>query len=1559
MSTTSRSSRVTALAIAIAIGTSGTIAITPVSGAQTTTTTTQQQQLENIREINVSDYAATPGDRENGGGKDSSIQTFASPGEQLKVTSSIPSEHIDNIELLYMGQEVSAYENTPDDIYKEFSKWFYDHIQFDEDTGVVTIKIPEDKWESTQTQDGLILTGERSRVHNDDTSGYVQLGYNFSNAGDGNDLTNLPTENFIVSTMDPAGYDLFQDTTNKDLVATQGQRTVIPNALHEPGTVYSPEWVTHEKYEEQDNQATNNGDLVLSPGYGVEPGTHDLVIDTKSDGSSESDDDFSTRTIIIPDYITVNPSELNEDFSPTYPATEVESGGSATATINYGQSSPGDSQSPTYGIPESFKAPEGWTVTVNKDTGVLNVTAPETTESTTVEVPVTVSYPDGTTDTVTAGITLTVITADITEPSWEDATINPGQRLTIPSVGDDIPEDADIRVTGLPRGWTTGIGQNNDILVTAPDSAEDKSTQTMTITVTYADGSTDVVEVEIAVSNPSLADVNDLSYEGNRVVAQYDTATLTPSFGDGNPEVESYSLDSAANWVSLDQDTGVITASPDERIQPGTEANATVTVFYSDGSQDTTDITLTVGDPAISVTTDITYPESSVRIDETVDIAPVFAPDTPDTPVSFSAEGTIPSWMTVNPDTGVITVSPNDTVQVRDYAINIVATYSDGSQDKTTTTITVNDVVLSKRIEVGYSQGRLAPRGDVTTISPTVVPEIPEGTVFSLPNNQDLFTIDPETGALTITPTLTVPIVNGPANAVVGVTYSDGSEATIPVSFNVSAMSTGDNPVTYESHSVSQGGTGVFTPRTEDGDYSYRPGDDFPDWASVDADTGTVTVTPGYRVPSGEVSFNVDFTYPDGSTGVTTIEMDIISVEQSTWLTPNYAPISVVAGQVVDSDRPNFGTNGQPVGNVRYEIEDSDWARVDSNGVITVEAPLELEGQSQTLTVNITYSDGSTDVTDVEVVIGERNDNDVYDPFYSTTTVAQNKSDTISIAYQGDAPDNASYSKGAGFPEWAELNDDGTITINPTFAGTTLGSHQINVQVRYDDGTTESVTAGVTVTRGADNDNYSLSYLGGTVKQGESITLDPVITDHNRASASPDDAAYRILSGPEWISVDANTGVVTARPSIDVPMSSYEFEVEVIYQDGTRDTTRSGVNISGTTDATRYQLTYGGGTRVEQGDTVTGVSPVRTIGEPMPDGTTLTAIDAPSWVTVNEDGSYTVAPGYRVGAGNYPVTVMVSYPDRSSENVILPIIVTRAEIAKEFDSPTYQSMSVTQGQSVSSSAPTQGTRTLPTGTSYRLQYGAPNWVSLDPSTGVITLEPGFKVSPGIKTIPVDIVYPDGSGLTTELELKVEPGKFSDGYNPSYSSGLDVPQGSQVTIPAPRDSDGQRLPVGTKYDTHKDNPTWISVGVDGTVTASPGYKVEPGAYQGITVVTYEDGTVDQVPIAIRVLPEDDPAEAPVTSTPQGFTDYSEEYIPSWQRSEGGTSVSVSDIPEGYSVNDQGEVVDSQGRPVDGASVSDDGRVTVPGQTTTTSGPSVNTGGHVSSSGLWNWLVSLFR
>ena len=63
--------------------------------------------------------------------------------------------------------------------------------------------------------------------------------------------------------------------------------------------------------------------------------------------------------------------------------------------------------------------------------------------------------------------------------------------------------------------------------------------------------------------------------------------------------------------------------------------------------------------------------------------------------------------------------------------------------------------------------------------------------------------------------------------------------------------------------------------------------------------------------------------------------------------------------------------------------------------------------------------------------------------------------------------------------------------------------------------------------------------------------------------------------------------------------------------------------------------------------------------ETMPEGTAFSTPGAPAWATVDpKTGELTVKPGADVPAGDYTVPVEVTYPDKSSETVNVPVKVT-------------------------------------------------------------------------------------------------------------------------------------------------------------------------------------------------------------------------------------------------------------------------------------------------------------
>ncbi|MFW9181076.1 YPDG domain-containing protein, partial [Corynebacterium striatum] len=114
------------------------------------------------------------------------------------------------------------------------------------------------------------------------------------------------------------------------------------------------------------------------------------------------------NTVIAADSFVVTDKPVAEELEPSYEDQLVVPGKETKSTPTFTDKDGKDAKAPEgskFAISEGFKAPEGYTVKIDENTGEITVTAPEKLNGDTVEefeVPVTVTYPDGTTDDATA-----------------------------------------------------------------------------------------------------------------------------------------------------------------------------------------------------------------------------------------------------------------------------------------------------------------------------------------------------------------------------------------------------------------------------------------------------------------------------------------------------------------------------------------------------------------------------------------------------------------------------------------------------------------------------------------------------------------------------------------------------------------------------------------------------------------------------------------------------------------------------------------------------------------------------------------------------------------------------------------------------------------------------------------------------------------------------------------------------------------------------------------------------------------------------------------------------
>ena len=149
----------------------------------------------------------------------------------------------------------------------------------------------------------------------------------------------------------------------------------------------------------------------------------------------------------------------------------------------------------------------------------------------------------------------------------------------------------------------------------------------------------------------------------------------------------------------------------------------------------------------------------------------------------------------------------------------------------------------------------------------------------------------------------------------------------------------------------------------------------------------------------------------------------------------------------------------------------------------------------------------------------------------------------------------------------------------------------------------------------------------------------------------------------------------------------------------------------------------------------------------------------------------------------------------------------------------------------------------------------PDWVTVDPSTGALTLNPTENVAPGGYTIPVKVTYGDGSKEIVTVPVIItapQVRKVADTAQPYYPSKTPVVfAGEKETVTAPTFDDPttpetESKPDGTTFTKGEGAPDWVTVDKDtGALILEPGANIPTGSHRIPIVVSYGDGSTETV------------------------------------------------------------------------------------------------------------------
>ena len=991
-----------------------------------------------------------------------------------------------------------------------------------------------------------------------------------------------------------------------------------------------------------------------------------------------------------------------------------------------------------------------------------------------------VTYPDGTFDNVNVPVTVT----DVTGPTItaNNATVTSREQITpIPVTAVDntggvgMRQNNPIEVTGLPAGLTyannritgtpTGPAGNSTVTIKAYDRNNTPTTKTITITV----------RSQADVHNPTGS---GLTVNQNHTITDAELKAKVSNFAPGTLSI----------------------VSKPSTTRAGSAGNAVVKVTYPDGTFDNVNVPVTV--------TDVTGPTIKANGATVTNREPI--PEIPVTAVD---------------NTGGVGMRDNNPIVVTDLPAGL--TFTNGKITGTPT-----GTAGTKRVTITAYDKNNTPTTKVIEIvvQEQKVKYNPTGETLTVPYNHKITDDEVKVKVQNFGPgTLTVqskPSTNtsgNVGNAVVIVTYPDGSTETVDVPVVVGRPNKDDYTPKYNDGS-GKPGESVRIPVSEANGKTIPAGTTYtsltPGVVTVDG-KGKVTVTiPADKNPGDKVTGKVLVRYPDGSEEEVPVTVTVVNRDKDDY-TPKYNDGSGKPGESVRI--PVSEANGKTIpAGTTYTSLTPGVVTVDKDGKVTVTIPEGAKpGDKITGKVLVRYPDGSTEEVPVTVTVGEQ-DKDIYTPKYDEGKGKPGSKVEIPLTEENGKKIPSGTTFESDKPGIITVDKDGKVTVTIPEGAKPGDKVTGKVTVTYPDGSKEDVPVNVTVTTPAK--------LTPTVE----LEQDPKTGDVTVTPKKPDGSTYPPgtkveipgKNGTPIVVIIGQDGKGTV-PNNDLPEGKVP-GVAKITEPG-----KPTVEVPVVTTPAKLTPTVELEQNPNTGDVT--VTPKKPDGSTYPPGT---KVEIPGkngntiTVTIGEDGKGTV-PNNDLPDVKVPGVAKITEPGKPTVEV--PVVTTPAKLTPTVEleqNPNTGDVTVTPKKPDGS--------TYPPGTKVEIPGKNGNIITVtigEDGKGTVPNNdlPDVKV-PGVARIT------EPGKPTVEVPVVTTPAKLT----PTVELEQD-PKTGDVTV-TPKKPDGSTYPPGTKVEIpgKNGNTITVTIGEDGKGTV-PNSDLPDVKVPGVARITEPGKPTVEVPV----------------------------------------------------------------------------------------------------------------